>query len=335
MLVAKIILVVGSLALTPMPGVFLRHHNLDEVQKPSSVWWVFGIGAVFVLVFAVLLYDFLRQAQRSKSRQVYSVKIVNEGNERDDYELQVEDPSSALEFTLVLNGAKLPQKNVSTAPSSVPVEPSMGAGSPPGPAVTREDKSPVRATGGKGGMMGVANAIAGLLAGVGSLLPPSLRSPVMQVATKIRKGQSSVRRVQQMPKRIARVTRVSKPASPSSAPGQPASDAVVQDAHYDAETEAFGALAGTQTWARTPFLEPGSTLTVDLLIDPIDPYRPGISLYPFVVKSRSIQQSEGTLVVEEGEAQVTGMTRIQRYGPMLVAFALACAAISIMAILVF
>jgi hypothetical protein len=335
MLVAKINLVGGGLALTSMLGVFLRHHGLDKVQQSSSVWWVFGIGVVFVLAFAVLLYDFLRQAQRSKRRQVYSLKIVNEGNERDGYELQVEDPSSALEFTLVLNGAKLPQKNVPIAPASVPVEPSIGAEPPPpSPTTTREDKSPARATRGKGGMMGVANAIAGLLTGVGSLLPPSLRSPVVQVATKIRKGQSSVRRVQQMPKRIARATRVSKPASPSSAPRQPTSDAVVQDAHY-AETEAFGALAGTQTWARTPFLEPGSTLTVDLLIDPVDPYRPGISFYPFVVKSRSIQQSEGTLVVEEEEAQVTGMTRFQRYGPMLVAFTLACTAISIMAILVF
>lgn len=335
MRVAKIILVVGGLALTPIHRVFLRYHSLDEVQRPSSVWWVFGIGVVFVLVIAVLLYHFLRQVQRSKNRQVYSVKIVNEGNERDGYELQVEDPSGALEFTLVLNGAKLPQRNVSAAPSSDPVKPSADAGAPSGPAITREDKSPARETGGKGaGVMGIANAISGLLAGVGSLLPPSLRSPVMQVATKIRAGQSSVRRVQQLPKRMARATRVSKPASSPAPQRQPVSGAVVQDAHY-AETEAFGALAGTQTWARTPFLEPGSSLTVDLLIDPVDPYWPGISLYPFVVKSRSIQQSEGTLVVEEGEAQVTGMTRIQRYGPMLVAFTLACTAISIMAVLVF
>jgi hypothetical protein len=334
MLVAKINLVVSGLALTPVPRAFLSYHSLDEVQKPSSIWWVFGIGVVFVLAIAVLLYYFLKQVQRSKNRQVYSVKIVNEGNERDGYELQVEDPSGALGFTLVLNGAKLPQRNVSAAPSSDPIKPSTDAGAPSGSAATREDKSPARATGGKGaGMMGIANAIAGLLAGVGSLLPPSLRSPVMQVATKIRAGQSSVRRVQQMPRRIARVARVSKPVS-SSAPRQPVSGAVVQHAPY-AEPEAFGALAGTQTWARTPSLEPGSTLTVDLLIDPVDPYWPGISLHPFVVRSRSIQQSEGTLVVEEGEAQVTGMTRIQRYGPILVAFTLACTAISIMAILVF
>jgi hypothetical protein len=333
MLVAKINLVGGALALTSMPWDFLRHHGLDEVQQSSSVWWVFGIGVVFVLVFAVLLYDFLRQAQKSKIRQVYGLKIVNEGNERDGYELQVEDPFDALEFTLVLNGAKLPQKNVSTAPASAAVEPATGAGPPSDSPVARERKIPARTKGGKGLVMGIASAIGGLLTGVGSLLPPSLRSPVVRIATKIRAGQSSVRRVEQMPKRVARATRVSRPVS-RSAPRQSARGAVVQDAHY-AETEAFGALAGTQTWARTPSLEPGSSLTVDLLIDPVDPYRPGISLYPFVVKSRSIQQSEGTLVVEEGEAQITGMTRIQRYGPILVAFALACTAISIMAILVF
>jgi hypothetical protein len=141
--------------------------------------------------------------------------------------------------------------------------------------------------------------------------------------------------VEQAPQRIARAARVSKPASSPSGSKRPAKGAVVEDAGGYAEPETFGVVTNLHTWARTPAVEPGSLLSVDLFIDPINPYQPGINLYPFVVKSRSVQQPEGTLVIEEGEAHVTGMTRIQRYGPTLIVFASAIVVISIIAVLAF
>jgi hypothetical protein len=97
----------------------------------------------------------------------------------------------------------------------------------------------------------------------------------------------------------------------------------------------FDVYVDGQSWSRTPFVEPGNSLGVDLLIDPVDPYQPGINLYPFEVKSRSAQQPEATLVIEEGEAQVAGITRLQRYGPMLAIFAAAVAVIALIAALAF
>jgi hypothetical protein len=335
MRVSMVNFVVCGLASARMPGVFLGCRYLVEEQPASSGWWVFGIIAVFILVFAVLLCVFLSQARRSKFRQVCSVEIVNEGNERDSYELQIEDPAGALEFTFVLNGAKLPQKNVAPSPVSVPSKPSPDARPPADSEVARQsDTGPAGVTGIKRLVMGAASAVVGLLTAVSALLPQSIRSPVMQFAAKVRAGQASVRRVEQAPKRIARAARVSKSKSPRAGSKRPVKGAVVQDAGY-AETETFGVSTSLQTWARTPAVEPGSSLSVDLLIDPVDPYRPGINLYPFVVKSRSIQQPEGTLVVEEGEAQIRGITRVQRYGPMLIIFASAVAVISIIAVLVF
>jgi hypothetical protein len=90
-----------------------------------------------------------------------------------------------------------------------------------------------------------------------------------------------------------------------------------------------------QAWSQTPAVDPGGKLAVGLRIDPVNPYRPGVSIYPFMVKSRSLQQPEGTLVVEEGESQFTGMTPFQRYGPSLAIFASAFIVISIIAVLVF
>jgi hypothetical protein len=327
--------VVCGLALAPVPGFLLEYRDLVEEQPASSGWWVFGIVAVFILVFAVLLCVFLSRAQRSKCRQVCSVEIANEGNERDGYELQVEDPSGALEFTFVLHGAKLPQKNVAPPPANVPSESFPDASPPAGSKAARQsDTDSGGATGLKRWAMGIASAAVALLTAVGSLLPQSIRSPVLQFASKIRTGQTSVRRVEQAPKRIARAARVSKSTSSRAGSKRSAKGTAVQDAGL-AETETFGVFTSLQTWARTPAVEPGSLLSVDLLIDPVDPYRPGINLYPFVVKSRSIQQPEGTLVVEKGEAQITGITRLQRYGPMLIVFASAVVVISIIAVLVF
>lgn len=328
--------VICGLALARMPGLLLTYRDLVEEKPASSGWWLFGIVSIFILAFAVSLCVFLSQAQRSKCRQVCSVEISNEGNERDSYELQVEDPSGALEFTFVLRGAKLPQKKVAPLPVNVLNESAPDARpSPAGSKAARKsDKDSGGATGIKRWMMGIASAVVALLTAVGSLLPQSIRAPVLQFATKIRAGQTSVRRVEQAPRRIARAARMSKSASSQVGSKQPAKGAVVQDVSY-AETETFGVFTSMQTWARTPAVEPGSLLSVDLLIDPVNPYQPGINLYPFVVKSRSIQQPEGTLVIEQGEAQITGITRIQRYGPMLIVFAVAIVVISIIAVLVF
>jgi hypothetical protein len=327
--------VVCGLALARVPGFLLRCQDLVEERPASTGWWVFGIVTIFILAIAVSICAFLSQARRSKCRQVCSVEISNEGNERDSYELQVEAPSGALEFTFVLHGAKLPQRNVAAPYANVPTESVSDARPPAGSKAARQnDTDSGGVTGVKRLLMGIASAAVALLTAVGSLLPPSIRSSVLEFAAKIRTGQTSVRRVEQAPRRIARAARVSKPASSQSGSKRPAKGVVVQDAGY-AETETFGVFTGLQTWARSPAVEPGSLLSVDLLIDPANPYQPGINLYPFVVKSRSVQQPEGTLVVEEGEAQITGITRIQRYGPMLIVFASAIVLISIMAVLVF
>ncbi|MFL7794234.1 MAG: hypothetical protein AB8I69_18980 [Anaerolineae bacterium] len=328
--------VVCGLALARVPGLLLKYQDLIEERPASSGWWVFGIVTIFILAIAVSLCVFLGQAQRSKCRQVCSVEISNEGNERDSYELQVEDPSGALEFTFVLHGAKLPQRNVTAPPANVPTESVSDARPPAGSKAARQsDTNSGGVTGIKRLVMGLASTAVALLTAVGSLLPTSIRAPVLQFASKIRTGQTSVRRVEQAPQRIARAARVSKPASSPSGSKRPAKGAVVEDAGGYAEPETFGVVTNLHTWARTPAVEPGSLLSVDLFIDPINPYQPGINLYPFVVKSRSVQQPEGTLVIEEGEAHVTGMTRIQRYGPTLIVFASAIVVISIIAVLAF
>lgn len=335
MRVSMVDFVVCSLALARVPGLLLEYRGLVEGQPASNGWWVFGIVTVFILVFAVLLCVFLSQAQRSKCRQVCSVEISNEGNERDSYELQVEDPSDALEFTFVLHGAKLPQKKVALSPANVPDESAPDASPPAGSRAAQQGDTGSRGVKGiRRLVMGIAGSAVVLLTTVGSLLPQSIRAPVLQFAAKIRAGQMSVRRVEQAPGRIARAARVSKSAVSRPDSKRPAARAIVQDAG-SAGAETSGVFTSLQTWARTPAVEPGSLLSVELLIDSVNPYQSGINLYPFVVKSRSVQQPEGTLVIERGEAQIRGITRIQRYGPMLIVFASAAVVISIVAVLVF
>jgi hypothetical protein len=55
---------------------------------------------------------------------------------------------------------------------------------------------------------------------------------------------------------------------------------------------------------------------IDLSIDPSDPYR--TRTYPFVVESWSLEQPEGSRIVEENSVQIIEPTFLQRYSPFLI-----------------
>ncbi len=64
-------------------------------------------------------------------------------------------------------------------------------------------------------------------------------------------------------------------------------------------------------WSQTPFIEPGDTLMVDLVIMPTNPYRK--QEYDFTVTSKAIGQEGAPLVDEHYVAQIKGVFWLWRY----------------------
>jgi hypothetical protein len=213
--------------------------------------------------------------------------------------LQAKDPDEALRFQFALDGGSLEQRQVFEA-SPVTTE-AVTEQPPPSPDSTVDLES-VQQT--AGGAMRVSGTIADLLSSVGSLLPSSMRTPVWRMANQLRQGRSAVRRAEQLPRRVARTASVAPTFKTKGKPKTaPISPKVVSN------------------WLQTPLVEPGATLTIDLFIYPVKSRQDGF--YPFQVLSRSVEQEEAPLVVEEGSLQIPGASRFRRYSPYLLILAIA------------
>ena len=74
---------------------------------------------------------------------------------------------------------------------------------------------------------------------------------------------------------------------------------------------------GSQTivsqWAETPAIEPGEVLNIDLVIDPVNPYRR--QTYTFTINSRSPEQQETTLISEQGQTEIKGISWFRQFVP--------------------
>jgi len=69
-------------------------------------------------------------------------------------------------------------------------------------------------------------------------------------------------------------------------------------------------------YAQTPLIEPGETLLVDLLIDPLDPKK--TKTYSFNVISKPVEQPETAPVIEAGTVRIIALAWFRRYLPIFV-----------------
>lgn len=257
-----------------------------------------GFTLVAVLVVAAIAMAIVAWLQKKSLRKRLRLELRNLGNVPSRYELQAKDPDGALRFQLTLNGDGLEQRQVFEAGQ---VTPEAKTEQPP-PSSSTVNMEGVRQT--AGGAMRISGAIADLLNSVGMMLPPSVRAPLLRASSQLRRGRSTVRRTEQFPDRMARRMRVASTSKAKARPeAKPVSPKVVS------------------TWVQTPFVEPGETLAVDLFIRPVKSRQD--EFYPFKVLSRSVEQEEAPLVIEEGSVQIAGASRFRRYSPYLLILVIA------------
>ena len=234
------------------------------------------------------------------------------------------------------------------AAGSVATSTPTRSGSQPG---VRSAVETAKSTGaGAGGCM---MAIADIFRTLGQLLPGPLGRSARSFSQTLSAGHGAVRRTTYVPQRAARTAgqlrrQVGGLAPAGSTGSGPAKQTRARDAtdvvriqtgpvepaaaSYSAAaapvapaTTATGPWGGepppprngdvADGWAETPVVAPSQALTIDLVVDPVDPYRK--QACPFTVNSKSVEQPESTLVSEAGLIELGGISWFRRYLPIV------------------
>jgi hypothetical protein len=259
--------------------------------------WVLGIAVVVAAVVAVVVVGRVRKA-RLQAR--VRLELHNEGNVRSRYDLRAEEPEGVLRFEFSLGGDSLPLHGpVAAAPAPTKRQAERPSRDRPAPKSggARQKANAVIQTGG---------AVAGLLSMVGSLLPRSVGIPLQQKASEMRRVQAQASYAQQVPNQVAWL----KSSAARAVPGAPAAKPA------EAAPPPEPSTSGPEfTWAQTPYVPPGESLAVELLVRSALPAHN--QEYAYQVLSRSADQAAAALVAAEGRVRIRGGFWARRFLPYL------------------
>ncbi|MBN1656882.1 MAG: hypothetical protein JXA93_00700 [Anaerolineae bacterium] len=248
--------------------------------------WVLGITVILAAAVTMAIVGRMRTVRLQKKVRL---ELMNAGNVRSRYNLRAEGPEDALRFQFTLKGDSLP---VYRAPSpSRAREPSRH-----GESAGRKAPSVGAAKGAMdkaGRVLQVGAAVAGVLSMVGSLLPRSIGGPLQEKASQIRHVQAKASYAQQTPERIAfQASSVAHTVTGKSGGGRPGRVIHPEEGQAQGASPSEGPTGDGFSWAQTPYVEPGASLVVDLLVRAVQPagsqgFAPGGQGYTFQVISRA------------------------------------------------
>jgi VWFA-related protein len=295
-----------------------------------------GLALFIGLIVALVLWTRSLRVQRAVQVKSCDVELMNLGNSRSRYELRAEDPSGHLKFQFALHDASLVQRAdlaaTAAAPAGGAAQPA-GAGQPRGSA---RDKVYAGVRQGQRAV-GVMENITSWLMNVAYLLPgrggQQLRSQVSQS----RSVQYDAHEALEKPGRIERVVKSATPTvpggGPHSAPANQPARAGTASGNGHAAAATLPAPGGTLTagagqstvlasagaqrpgWSVTPYVEPGQSLVVQLLVSPTR--APRSQHYAFRVLSRTAEAEGGEPLVEHGTVALRGLPILRRAWTLL------------------
>jgi hypothetical protein len=295
-----------AMAFTAPPPTPEPEPQPEPATSPSPSWSTIIVSgiAVAIIVAALVALILLLRWEKKRYQKAYRLEISNQGNAPSRYELQAQDPSGTFEFEFALGGTNLQRRPVSTAletlepaPAREPVPPSAVGDAEPGRL------EGAREVAGKAASAG--GALASALSKLSIYLPGSAGRSARRASSQLRRGRMQTQRADRLAGRVAK-------AQPAAAPARAAVEsapAVTGDASIDRSFV-------IHTWAQTPLVEPGETLAVDLLVNPIKSYQS--QLYSFTLLSRSVEQEEAPSVKEEVSVHMVRPSWLRRLYPYLV-----------------
>lgn len=240
-----------------------------------------------VVVIAIALGVGLSALVRARNRTTCRLELANLGNIRSRYELRAEEPTGALEFQFMLNGASLPQRQIAQAVEPAQKTDARSLAPQPGPKAEGVSLAASQAQGAAGG-------VASVLGGAGDLAPGALGARLRQASMQIRKGQYAASRMETVSGQVADLAS-GMPAPSSTAP-------------HPAGGQPTDAAASLQAWVQTPFVDPGGSLALDLVISRVRAYQLSAGDYGFKLMSRSLEQNEAPWAVQEFAARIAGLS---------------------------
>ncbi len=335
----------------PVPEPPLWRRLVSRLGRYLVIGMPWVAGATFIVFMALLGLLILTRIQKRQPQEIYRLELVNLGNVSAGYKLRAEDSQGALEFQFTQNGAALLQppgpqfveagpvefEEVATAPAAPPQPPPSVSSSSP----ASSDGGGMRQTVGKakegGGMIqGLVYAIASIFNTLGYLIPGSAGRSVQRVGQQLSSGQARVRRVTNVPTRMARqagqlrgqvaqvapstsragTSRVGTPTGPGTATIEAAP--AITGGGYQNRVVSNGYRMIRDIWVQIlGFVRPGETSIVDLRISPIKkPYR--TQSYSFKVHSKTIGPEDSPVITESGAVEIRGVSRLRRLIPYLI-----------------
>lgn len=270
------------------------------------------------LIAATVLTIVIARAQRRRQVRVLPVEIRNLGNVRGRYDLRADDPDGTLSFEWRHNSAPLPHRPVVEVPSSPPPRGEAGWGPEAGPG---RSSTPPRGEVGWGpeaargpqlqdatsGAMRTSGALASLLNTIASVLPQSAREPLRRISRQIGRGRSTVGQARMASSRAARLAK----RAPRKRPTREAAPA----------REVQAPPTAASPWSQTPFVEAGKSIVVELCVDPARPYL--AQQRTFRVLSRSAEQEDASLTIDEQVLLIPGVPWLRRWAPFVLLYAAA------------
>ena len=278
---------------TPVPVEAPRQPGLrDAIAISTGVLSVAAAGLLTVLI---------ARAQRRRQQRVLPVEVQNQGNTRSRYDLRADDPDQALTFTWEAGGAPLGRRQVvEQTDLDLPAR-EPPAREPERPALPSGGGTLDQVRGGASAAMQSSGVLASLLNSIASLLPRSAQGPLRQVSRQIGRGRSTAGQARTASSRVRRLAGRAKSSKSRAVKPQPP--------------------ATISPWSQTPFVEPGQSITVELQVDPVRPYR--AQQRTFRVFSRSAEEEDAPVVVDERYLLISGVSWFRRWSPFALLYAVA------------
>jgi len=250
-------------------------------------FWLIIFLIVILTVVAVILATHQRRRRLEKKIRI---ELINLGNVESHYHLRAEELTGDLTFQFLQNGTRLPDVLEPVPAQSV--------------SASYAAPAPVKAQGGPGlgdkanKAMGISSLFATLLNTVASIFPSSgMGSSLSKSARQVNNANMQASRVQTASSQANQLSQQVKPGAPAQT--QIAAQPVA------APVPAGVATTGRPTgWSESAMIPAGAILVLDLLVR--SRWIARDVPHAFQIKSRAVEDSQGTLSVEDGQVLVRG-----------------------------
>jgi hypothetical protein len=307
-------------------------------------WGLIGLNILAILVaLLIALFGSLALSARLRRRlqSNFALEILNEGNIRNRYGLRTEAALEGLSLEFRLQGANLPVQTLLVSPSNSDRAPepeaapeAMPAASTPAPQAG-PSLGAVKKTGAYKSyekVTGVGAVLGGFLNTLAGILPSGAATPLRNAATSLRQGESLGYEIDRADVNVKAVQHASSDAATSLGGGSPnAPVAATPPAARPSPAQARN-LGPSETWAFTPYVEPGEKLGLQLCAKPLKSTR--TQTYAIRVLSRLMDVPDLTPVSEASNITVTGLSPLQRLQPFFLALVMLAVATGLTALLI-